>query len=208
MRYLSRPFRRSSHRLPRFIPSSITARASGNPYLVIVSIESELDRQPLGSGIRSATLLIDTGSGHNIISLELAELICPKHDFKSATPRRLANTVGGSIDTLGTVPVRWYINSERSPSSQFPKKFAHGEFHVSAQRLEFDAILGWEDIVRLQLVSLHPRLDFVGVISKAPEVDSTCIVGNALDDTDAPQNPKPTVLRQSLLKGDGPRPTK
>ena len=159
----------------RSIPASVLGRASSNPFEVIISIE--LPHHLRGTGLRSARLLLDTGSDYSIIGLQLAKLICPEHDYNSPSVQLARTEGGGSIHSLGTISARWCIDSAPSSAVHFPKRFMLSDFHVSAQELQYDAYLGWQDICDLQLLRPGWRLGFVnGFKSPAPLVDSAYIV--------------------------------
>lgn len=112
-----------------------------------------------GGSTLAATLLLDTGSDFNIVGLQIAQTISPK--FESSKIERLANTGGGQMDTLGTMSLRWWCDDPR-----FPKRFESTDFHVAARTLDVDAIIGWRDIVRLNLISLNAH-SFVGMFTDA-----------------------------------------
>ena len=122
--------------------------------------------QPQHANSLAASLLLDTGSDFNIISLCLAKELGSKLALEGDI-KFLANTGGGDMHTRGQLDIRWWYKG-----GAFGKKFLQSTFHISATKLDVQMIIGWQDIIRLGLVSVNPRPCFVGFNSKPPTVDS------------------------------------
>ena len=172
---------------------SRTARSvSGNIFLGVVN--AACVTTPDQDSTKSATLLIDTGSDYNIVSLSLAKKLCPGLSLEDV-PTLLANTGGGHMYQLGRMTIKWFCNAEG-----FRRKFVGSEFYISAEMREVDMIRGWRDIVRLGLVSVNPRLGFVGYNSKPLPVNSK-YNSHYINNVDPWQN-VPRQLKRLLLQHD------
>jgi hypothetical protein len=117
-------------------------------------------------GLLPCTILLDTGSEYSILGFQIARKVHP--NIVANTETFLANGAGGGhIFTLGETRVRWNCLDTR-----LRPRFENSSFHMAANDLDVDIIIGWQDLIELDLVRPNAA-GYVNVITRVPAVDST-----------------------------------
>ncbi|PVH93719.1 hypothetical protein DM02DRAFT_634307 [Periconia macrospinosa] len=132
-----------------------------NPYAITAVMD---DTQ---GGTHRITILLDTGSEDSVLCADTARLL-PKNLISTANETFAETLLGQPISSCGSVIVRWH-----GLDSRFRNKFEQTEFRVLDRSIEYNAILGYKEIIRLGIDMNRQKLGPVAPFfrSKAPKVD-------------------------------------
>jgi hypothetical protein len=113
---------------------------------------------------RGGMAMIAPTHKYNFISRDFAELFfadAKSTELELATTYRVEDTLGGSINVTKEVNARWYCTKVPTTGKLVVRtapKMVSSKFYIPEKPIDFDVIIGLEDIIKFDLSGLQLSL--------------------------------------------------